>query len=59
LIEYLDINKDGQLNYTEWTRALTPKNTKYKPVTGKRSKLSKEELEVRAFNWKTELKNLL
>lgn len=59
LIDHLDLNSDKKLNYTEWTRAITPKNIRYKPINGKRSHLTKEELEVRDHNWKSELNNLL
>ena len=59
LIYFLDLNGDKRINYTEWTRAITPKNTRYKPINGKRSKLTPDELEVREHNWKSELKNLL
>lgn len=59
LIYFLDLNGDSKINYTEWTRAITPKNTRYKPINGKRSKLTPDELEVRDHNWKSELRNLL
>jgi Ca2+-binding EF-hand superfamily protein len=32
LVEYLDTDKDGKLSYTEWTRALTPRNIAYSQV---------------------------
>lgn len=59
LIEALDINKDGMLNYTEWCRAISPKDTRYKPPTYRSSNLTFEEKQLRSFNWRAELKNIL
>lgn len=60
IIEYLDSDQDGRISYTEWTRALTPKNLAYAAVTGKRAaNLDPEELEARENSWFGELKNLL
>lgn len=60
VIQELDTDQDGKLSYTEWTRALTPKNLAYAAVTGKRaSNLEKKELEARENSWFGELKNLL
>jgi len=60
IIEYLDTDQDGRLSYTEWTRALTPKNLAYAAVTGKRAtNLDEAELEARENSWFGELKNLL
>jgi len=60
LIEAIDINKDGALNYTEWCRAITPKDMRYKPPPVRESTLlTKTEKSIRSFNWKTEMKNML
>lgn len=60
IVDYLDSDQDGKLSYTEWTRALTPKNLAYAAVTGKRAtNLDKEEQEARENSWFGELKNLL
>lgn len=60
LIEAIDINKDGALNYTEWCRAITPKDARYKaPIVREHTHLTKAERNIRTFNWKTEMKNLL
>ena len=59
LIEALDINKDGMLNYTEWCRAISPKDPRYKPLSSQTSGLSLEEKQLRNFNWRAELKNIL
>lgn len=44
-MNYIDFNKDGKINYTEWSRSLTPKNKEYKAITGQRARtdLEKEE----------------
>jgi len=60
LIEAIDINKDGALNYTEWCRAITPKDPRYKPpLPREHQHISKKEKNIRTFNWKTEMKNVL
>ena len=60
VIEYLDSDQDGRLSYTEWTRALTPKNLAYAAVAGKRAtNLDDAELQARENSWFNELKNLL
>lgn len=60
IIKYLDADQDGRLSYTEWTRALTPKNLAYAAVVGKRaSNLGQHEMKARENSWFGELKNLL
>jgi hypothetical protein len=60
LIEELDIDGDGKLSYTEWTRALTPKSLVYSAQNGKRAtNLPPEEMEARELCWQSELNNLL
>ena len=61
LLKYIDINRDGKINYTEWTRALTPKNKEYKAIMGKRAlnNLEKDENQIRTDSWQGELRNLL
>jgi len=60
LIEALDINKDGMLNYTEWCRAITPKDKRFKPPPVRSmGGLTQQEREIRSFNWRAEMKNLL
>jgi len=60
LIEALDINQDKQLNFTEWCRAITPKNKNFRPPPPRlQGGLTKMERDIRNFNWRAEQKNLL
>jgi len=60
LIEALDINGDGQLNFTEWCRAITPRDKRFRPPPPRtQGGLTKQERDIRSFNWRAEQKNLL